>query len=88
MLLFLKPKGGIFIPPISYPLPEYTTYFHVQNRKRIHIIDLQQTFDLISGDYSASPESSHRHAVLHFYPNGIRAELVTVVYEEPVDNSA
>jgi hypothetical protein len=45
-------------------------------RKRIKAIDLQRSFDLQAGDYSNLRTDSKHKVHLHFYLNGIRAELV------------
>ena len=57
-----------------------------KNRKRVRIVDLQQTFDLISGDYASFPENSRQTVVLHFFLNGIKAEIVKVEYEDNSEN--
>ena len=49
-----------------------------RQRKRVRVIDLQQTIDLLPGSYSAFPEASHVNVILHFFLNGIKAEIVQV----------
>jgi hypothetical protein len=56
-----------------------------KGRKRIQVIDLQHMFDLITGDYSTFHESSHQDVVLHFYLNGIKAEIIELIYDETAD---
>ena len=50
-----------------------------KGRKRARVIELQQTVDLITGDYSSYPENSFQNLVMHFFPTGIKAEIVQVV---------
>lgn len=47
-----------------------------KGRKRIRVIELQQTVDLVPDNYSAFPESSHHNVALHFYLNGVKAEII------------
>jgi hypothetical protein len=59
-----------------------------KNRKRVRVIDLQQTVDLVPDNYSAFPESSHHNVILHFYLNGIKAEIVQSAVENDSHESA
>jgi hypothetical protein len=59
-----------------------------RQRKRVRVIDLQQTIDLLPGNYSAYAEASHVNVVLHFFLNGMKAEIVEVeeiVVEQVID---
>jgi len=47
-----------------------------KGRKRIRVIELQQTVDLVPDNYSTFSESSHHNVVLHFYLYGVKAEIV------------
>jgi hypothetical protein len=57
-----------------------------KNRKRVRVIDLQQIIDLVPDNYSAFPESSHHNVVLHFYLNGIKAEIVAPLADGELQN--
>ena len=59
-----------------------------KNRKRVRVIELQQTVDLVPDNYSAFPESSHHNVILHFYLNGIKAEIVQAAVENDSQESA